>query len=113
MKDSSFAFDNVDERRRITSESFRLIRRVHEDIHGPGAQAEQATDFDRALRWALVRFHFDEQVEVAVWLRITPRVTAEEDYLDRIEALHDAADHVVDQALIDRRRLRPAAAGLH
>jgi hypothetical protein len=69
-------------------------------------QPEQAANFDRTLWGAQRRFHFDEQVEIAPRVSVPARMAAEDDNFARMEALDDALDDLVDEALVNHGNLR-------
>lgn len=78
-----------------------LLRRGHEDVKPPEPKAEQAQNFNGAIDRSQVRFHFDEQVDVALGAGIATSLATEQHDALRMKCVDDATDDVVNQLLID------------
>ena len=73
IEDHAFGLDERDERAVDVSEALRFLGRVDEDIERPLAQAEDLADIHSPLPRGLGAFHLDEEVNVALGIRIAAR----------------------------------------
>jgi hypothetical protein len=99
--------------------AFQHRRRSDEHVHGRSFTRDLAVQLSRHLAPVGAFGHDDQQVDVALDVRLLPRPRAKEQDAQRLHGGHDVAHEPLDDGLIDRRierfveRLLPDGGSVH